>query len=630
MRHKIRIFPLALMAIMLASCCRNQVWEQPEILYSNASLSVNSVERLSDQTVLHLTASLQPGDNFCIHPNTYLVGDNGKKYSVIGSKGITLGQWTPYLEDSKAFDLIFEPLKGRNQALDLIELNGWLLYGIHEASKPLKINPIQDKKAAVREEASFFQKGIGTLNGQFEGSSHPKIIEFFGYNAFQENKKQTCSVAEDGSFSLAIPLEHPILSYVCDESATAYYFFLEPNGQTQMRIDSTGLVHFPEGAKFGKLAEWLSNAEPLLRFPMRGAISAEEWETISVKDIISRITSHYETVQTFVDYISTREHFSLEEAHLLKQRIRIMAATDELSVDFYMPRTPLGEPMDSLARIRANDLADPSLYISLAQLDPSDWTAFSLNNDITILSNRYEFSRLMDRSDLSKRISKMVAADSAVFHQAGPSIFLQAAIMNPATLSQEVKIQEWIEESGYEPEGLVDFQKIRNDRLSALTSPYLNARYQATMDELLAEQGDRYDLPEGEATDIFRKLIEPFYGKWVYIDFWSTSCGPCRAGIEDSADVRKKIAGRDDIKLVFITGDKSTRPSAYQEYVAKNLDGEVSYLIPETQYMLLSTLFNFNGIPHNELVDPDGRIVCGKTIPRLGPSFLDEIESVMQ
>ena len=41
------------------------------------------------------------------------------------------------------------------------------------------------------------------------------------------------------------------------------------------------------------------------------------------------------------------------------------------------------------------------------------------------------------------------------------------------------------------------------------------------------------------------------------------------------------------------------------------------------------TLFKFNAIPHNELVEPDGRIVRGKNLPRLElPDFLDQLELV--
>ena len=625
MNHK---YLFILLAALLASCAGNQVWENPETLYENSSLNVTGVELQKDRTVLHMTVSGEPGSNFSIARQAYLVGDNGKKYALTGSQGLIPGKWTSFSEGGNSFDLYFEPMKGRTHAIDFIEPKGWLIYGIHEAGKPLKIKPAKEEKAAVRDEAAFFQKGVGTLIGQFEDPSHPNLIEYFGYNAFQEVNNQSVAIAEDGSFTLELPLEHPILSAVRDEHGTFYYFFLQPDKQTRMRIDSHGLVHFPAGTRCGKLAEWLSNVAPGFYHVY---LTPEEWQTTSFSDYAALVESHYESLQTFADYICDRERFSQEEAHLLKQQIRIQAATDELGASIYMPQRSMTEPEDSLADIREKELADPAMYISLPRLDPMDWTAFSINNDIYFLSNRYGYSEL---GKIYNNIPRMVAADSAVFHQSGPSIFLQAALMNQGQLSSEIKIRrarlEWYEANHQEPDSSVDdYQELWDARLSALTSPYLHARYQATLEELLAEQAGRYDLPEGEATDIFRKLVEPFRGKWVYIDFWATSCDPCRSGIESSADVRKKLAGRDDIELVFITGDRSSPQEAYREYVDKNLEGEVSYLLPETQYILLSGLFNFTGIPHNELVDPDGRIVCGKDIPRLGPGFIEQIESLI-
>ena len=626
MNHK---YLFILLAALLASCAGNQVWENPETLYENSSLNVTGVELQKDRTVLHMTVSGEPGSNFSIARQAYLVGDNGKKYALTGSQGLIPGKWTSFSEGGNSFDLYFEPMKGRTQAIDFIEPKGWLIYGIHEAGKPLKIKPAKEEKAAVRDEAAFFQKGVGTLIGQFEDPAHPNLIEYFGRNAFQENNTQSVSIAEDGSFSLEIPLEHSVFSYVWDEHATAYYFFLQPDKQTRMRIDSHGLVHFPAGTRCGKLAEWLSNVAPGFYHVY---LTPEEWQTTSFSDYAALVESHYESLQTFADYICDRERFSQEEAHLLKQQIRIQAATDELGASIYMPQRSMTEPEDSLADIREKELADPAMYISLPRLDPMDWTAFSINNDIYFLSNRYGYSEL---GKIYNNIPRMVAADSAVFHQSEPSIFLQAALMNQGQLSSEIKIRrarlEWYEANHQEPDSSVDdYQELWDARLSALTSPYLHARYQATLEELLAEQAGRYDLPEGEATDIFRKLVEPFRGKWVYIDFWSTTCGSCMRGIESSADERKKLAGRDDIELVFITGDRSSPPESYREYAVKNLEEEVSYLLPEAQFIQLSTLFKFTAIPHNELVDPDGRIVCGKALPRLGPGFIEMIESFLR
>ena len=569
---------------LLASCTSKKVWEQPGVLYSNSSLTVNGVERQADRTVLHLSIEGRPGNNFRIQSTTYLAGDNGKEYALMGSEGLTLDQWTPFSEDVKSFDLYFEPVKGREQALDLIEPRGWMIYGIHDADNPLRIRPAKEE-GAIKDENEFFKKGTGTLSGRFEGSDHPEVIQYFGNNVFQEDHLQACKVAPDGSFSLEIPLEYPILSYLwSDKSSKPLYFFLTPDGETDIQIDSSGLVHYPADSRCGKLASWLSNAAPSFNFPQDS------------------------TILLLADYVGERQGFSKEEAHLLKQKIRIMAAAREL--------------------LSVSE-TDPSLYISMAKLDPGDWTAFIISNEISSLSNYYQF--LGPMRGIVNDVRKMIAVDSAVFNQAGPSIFLQAAIMNGRGLSQEVKINKQLLEM-YKAEGNdqprpFDYHKVWDDRISALSSPYLRARYQTTLDGLLAESDNRYDLPAGEATDIFRRLVDPFRGKWVYVDFWDIGCGPCKKGIESSVALRKKIAGMENLELVFITGDRSTPPQVYKEYVDKFLAEETSYLIPEAKSILLRQLFNFNAIPHNELVDPDGRMVRGKSLPRLGsPDFLEQLE----
>lgn len=161
------------------------------------------MERQADRTVLHLSIQGQPGNNFRIQSTTYLAGDKGKKYALTGSEGVILDQWVPFSEDVKSFDLYFEPVKGRNRALDLIEPRGWMIYGIHDADKPLKIRPAKEQEP-IKDENVFFKKGTGKLNGRFEGSDHPEMIQFFGYNAFQENNLQTCKVA---SFANKLPAD---------------------------------------------------------------------------------------------------------------------------------------------------------------------------------------------------------------------------------------------------------------------------------------------------------------------------------------------------------------------------------------------------------------------------------------
>ena len=117
-----------------------------------------------------------------------------------------------------------------------------------------------------------------------------------------------------------------------------------------------------------------------------------------------------------------------------------------------------------------------------------------------------------------------------------------------------------------------------------------------------------YQLPEGKATEIFRSIIKAHQGKVLFVDFWATSCGPCRAGIEHTAPLRKQYKNHPEFEFIYITSERDSPEGTYNSYVEKNLKGEVSYRISETEFNYLRQLFKFNGIPHYELVEKDGSI----------------------
>lgn len=120
--------------------------------------------------------------------------------------------------------------------------------------------------------------------------------------------------------------------------------------------------------------------------------------------------------------------------------------------------------------------------------------------------------------------------------------------------------------------------------------------------------GNSYQLPEGKATDIFRNIIKNHPGKVLFVDFWGTTCGPCRGGIEATAALRDKYRNHPDFEFIYISGERESPENAYREYVEKHLKEEATYYVTATEYNYLRQLFQFNGIPHYELVEKDGSI----------------------
>ena len=146
--------------------------------------------------------------------------------------------------------------------------------------------------------------------------------------------------------------------------------------------------------------------------------------------------------------------------------------------------------------------------------------------------------------------------------------------------------------------------------LQAFTHPYIRQKAEQFRDRRLSQKDLATPLPDVPAADLIRKLVGKYPGKFLVIDFWGMSCGPCRGAIQDSKDLRAEIAKRDDVKLVFIAGERTAEGSdAYHKYVAEWLADEETVCLANADFHRLQELFQFNGIPHYETITPDCRRV---------------------
>lgn len=116
-----------------------------------------------------------------------------------------------------------------------------------------------------------------------------------------------------------------------------------------------------------------------------------------------------------------------------------------------------------------------------------------------------------------------------------------------------------------------------------------------------------YDLPETIAGKLFREMIAPFKGKYIVVDFWESSCGPCIAGIKQSKPLREKLKNDSNIAFLFICS-QDTPEDTYKQYVAEQ--GLVySHRLTKDDFIRMRELFRFNGIPHYEYVNREGEIM---------------------
>ena len=118
-------------------------------------------------------------------------------------------------------------------------------------------------------------------------------------------------------------------------------------------------------------------------------------------------------------------------------------------------------------------------------------------------------------------------------------------------------------------------------------------------------------LTKGDS--IFQRIIEPYKGNVLYVDFWEMSCGPCRAGM---LRMRDEVEANKDkpVKYLYVTDDTPEHCKSFLE--PNNIQGEHIH-ITRSEWGYLQEKFQFSGIPFIVLYDKQGKRRENVTVEQL-------------
>ena len=121
------------------------------------------------------------------------------------------------------------------------------------------------------------------------------------------------------------------------------------------------------------------------------------------------------------------------------------------------------------------------------------------------------------------------------------------------------------------------------------------------------------DKPMTKGDSIFQRIIEPYKGNVLYVDFWEMSCGPCRGGM---LQMRDEVEANKDkpMKYLYVTDDSPEKCKSFLE--PNNIKGEHIH-ISRSEWGYLQEKFQFTGIPFIVLFDKDGKQRDNATIQQL-------------
>lgn len=463
--------------------------------------------------------------------------------------------------------------------------------------------PKQDITTVMRKDTARIQ---GYLSGYVPDSVCNTGLIYLDNDITNEDYPAVVTIHPDGRFECKFLLYYPISNSISINNMLIP-FYIEPGQTLTIYVDNSGNQHdfSPINAYYmgESAATCRSQYQTNKLFPWDYEMFSKDVKELTPVQYSEKMHPLQEEWKLRVDSIIEAENYSPFLAQLLRNNVALKFATNMLDFDMMRDVYAHRDTANRVMRVKIED----SYFNFLKEL-PLDDEMLLVTDKFKMFINCYEFCSLFSSarswrnteerynyllvadSTENNRIKKFLGVDHTPFIQ--QLAFVRACRYNMNSLNNKE----------YSARYLQSLDKY-------LTSPQLRSEAENIHRKLYDDALGSYELPSGKIADIFYNIVDKYKGKYVMVDFWATSCGSCRMGIEHSLELRKKLRDSKDIDFVFITSEEESPEKSYKEYVEKNLEGESCYRIPASDFHYLRELFRFNGIPHYETLDRKGRVL---------------------
>lgn len=256
-------------------------------------------------------------------------------------------------------------------------------------------------------------------------------------------------------------------------------------------------------------------------------------------------------------------------------------------------------------RIRINGRADNFLWANVRG---------TLNNEI------FTFNRALDRQHSDSTLISTII-DWLRFgygdHEKENSEFKRRTTLAG---NQKLQVQRYLvdrfNDQPYAP-FVIMFEMVADvttDELKALRAklnPILdNHPYTKALEEYIEHQSFRVGSTaypfKLQGIDGNTIALKEYKGKYVFLDFWASWCGPCRREVPNVAKMYKALKGK-DFEVIGISIDN-------KEDAWKNAVKEMKMTWPqacdlEAWNSLVARKYNVQAVPRTILIDPEGKVI---------------------
>ena len=627
-----RIILSALCVALLAACSGSPKEEAKVLTYASntknyeRSVEVTDVEFTDTATILTFFYKnrMLPG-SICILPQTYLSDEQDRHYKALFGVEHALGEYFFPDEKGTYFHVGFEPMPADTRIFDMIEGNAesqFKIMGIHAPSyKPAKPEFSEEQiEDANRFKRAIFRKGCVCLRGTIQGydRSHNYQTYKLIYSDYFQEDNTTIAIEIDslGHFETSFDINHAIGASIVDQRGT-WHSFVALAGDTLDVVfmeDGSTRYSLSDGRRYplenyNRLSQSVITVDNyMIQFDKSLNLSkmldvARQWRTLGLE---------------FVDYLAVKNDFTAFEYEFA----RIMAHNNALEsyLDFRM---------DMLRESFMNGMLGKRSNRKLTKPDALEFIAgFPANDTLMIIMpvqwpifNRYKYDQpfysqqvsadtsleMVSRSAMQHYLtrSKRLDNDRKLFGLDEPSLFGKICVMQDILPHLSSLKSSMANDEDADPEVLTSYMSKMKELLN---NANLEAQADLIYKNFIRTKAPYWDLPECRGKEVLKSILAKYPDKYVYLDFWSTGCGPCIAGIKSLFNSNRQIMTDEHEKfvMVFITSDPVPN---YEPFRKEWLEGAQSYRVSNDDYNAMAGMFNFSSIPHHEMITPSGQAV---------------------
>lgn len=451
-----------------------------------------------------------------------------------------------------------------------------------------------------------FKTGMIYIENEFSRVSHPVVVK----------------ILEDGRFEARIPMWYPkIVEMVFSDQELQFY--IEPGQALAIVIDWP--VFRKNGQDlavrfYGPLAD-INRERKNIPLPKTDEdalakqvrkVKPQEFKAETLREWVAqkRILDSSLTTKKYDEKLKGLARAELNIRMLMRSYNYANERKDQRRADpsNTVLQTPL--PADFYDFINHGNIEDNAIFIS---------------EQFSRLINQMEFGPLFKAANLPDHELHMRGMEKAVrLDQMRDSIAQNELYLPNGKLYDLIRLHRLI--ATFYP----DLRSVSNDSLinyfETIKRSLYNSFYKQQADIIMADvlrkkQGKGIPLPESYAGAFFKKMIAPYNGKMIFVDFWATTCGTCIWDIQQMRAARDKYKDSKDFVFLFVTSEDESPKRAYEAFVRKQKLVNSVYLSSD-DYRYLRELFGFYGIPSYAIINKEGEVLNSKSEPH---EFMIEI-----